>query len=97
MLLLTLLDQSEDNVVLFLALHGHEVHAVFPTDVPCIQPIKSRVPVLGVVAAEEVVVSAIEELFWSCNINYNNLSAFLFIFNVCVQCAVLFIFIDYIL
>jgi hypothetical protein len=63
---LTLLDEPEDYVVLLLAFHGHEIHTVFSTHISRIQPIKSRVPVLRMVPTEEVMVTAIEELFWSC-------------------------------
>jgi hypothetical protein len=77
---LTLLNQPEDNVVLLLAFHGHEVHTVLPAYVARIQPVNSRVAVLRVVAAKEVVVSAMEELFGPCNTNYNNSSASLNLF-----------------
>jgi hypothetical protein len=69
------LDQSEDNVIFLLPFHGHEIHAVFSADVPCIQPINSCVAVLGMVSTEEIVVSTIEKLFWSCRQNYNNINA----------------------
>lgn len=63
---LTLLDESEDNVVLLLAFHGHEIHTELSAHISCIQPIKPRVPVLRMVATEEVIVTTIEELFRSC-------------------------------
>lgn len=36
---LTLLDQTEDHIVFFLRLDGHQIHAIFSADVPAIQPI----------------------------------------------------------
>lgn len=57
----SLLNQSEDNVVLFLAFHRDKVHAVFSADVSCIEPINSQVTILVLVTAEEVVVASVEE------------------------------------
>lgn len=63
--LLTLLDQSEDKVVLLLGLDGHEVHAVLPADVPRFQPIDFGRLVLLRVSAVEVIASFVRELLGS--------------------------------
>lgn len=59
-----MLDEPEDEVVLFLALHGYKVHAVLAAYVAGVQPVHARVAILWVVTAEEVVVSTVEEFFW---------------------------------
>jgi len=62
---LTLLDQPENEVVLFLGFNRHEVHAIFPADVSRFQPIDFGRFVLLRVAAEEVIAPLVRELFRS--------------------------------
>lgn len=63
--ILTLLDQSEDEVVLLFGLDRHEVHAVLPADVSRFQPIDFGRFVLLRVSAVEVIASLVRELLRS--------------------------------
>lgn len=65
--LLTLLNELEDHIVLFLSLQRDEIHAIFSADVSRIEPINLLLRMGRHVAAEEVVVASEIELFRSCN------------------------------
>lgn len=59
---IVLLDQTEDQVVLFLRLQRHQVHAVLAADVAAIQPVYSLIGKGGHVSTVEIVVSTVLEL-----------------------------------
>lgn len=62
---LTLLDELEDQIILFLRLHRHKVHAVLAAYVAAVQPVDLPVGESWDVPAEEVMVASVEELLWS--------------------------------
>lgn len=67
LLVLTLLDEFEDQVVLLLRLHGDEVHTVLAAQVTAVQPVEFLVTEGGHVAAEEVMATFVEEFLWPWN------------------------------
>lgn len=60
-----LLDQLEDEVVLFLGLDGDGVHAVLAANVTSLEPVDTLRGQLGDVSAVEVVVALVVELLES--------------------------------
>lgn len=66
MVTLTLLDESKDEVVFFLSFNRHEVHAIFPANVSCFQPVDFGRFVLLRVSAKEIIASFVREFFRSC-------------------------------
>lgn len=60
------LDQTEDKIVFLLGLDGHQIHAVFATNVASIQPVELLVGQGGNVSGEEVVFTFVLKLLWAC-------------------------------
>lgn len=64
--LLTLLDEPEDHVVLFLSFHRDEVHAVLSANVPGVQPVYLLIGVSRHVSTVEIIVTPEVELLRPC-------------------------------